>query len=99
MRERARFLDNRLVWLVLFLIVLVLFFYSSLNLQTIDYGYKLQALLEKEKSLREEIDRLRAERSCLLSAERVERLAMDKLGYRYPESKQIIKVKVAQHAN
>lgn len=71
---------------------LLLFTYSSLNLKNIDYGYEEQKLLEKEKILKEEIDILMAKKSRLLDLERVERIVKKKLGYIYPEKKQIIKV-------
>lgn len=77
------------------LLFAALFTYSSLNLKNIDYGYKKQDLLQYERDLREEIDRLQAERSKLLNLERVERIAIDKLGFQYPDSAQIIPISEA----
>ena len=74
------------------LLFAALFIYSSLNLKNIDYGYKKQDLLQHERDLREEIDRLQAEKSKLLNLERVERIAIDKLGFQYPDSTQIIPI-------
>ena len=75
------------------LIMFILFFtYSSLNLKNIDYGYHIQDLINYEKKLREEIDKLRTERAFLLNLKRIEKIVMTKLGYQYPEPDQIIKV-------
>ncbi|MEN8153615.1 MAG: cell division protein FtsL [Acidobacteriota bacterium] len=82
----------KLIAVVALVSFLLLFTYSSLNLKNIDYGYEEQKLLEKERILKEEIDILNARRSRLLDLERVEKIAQKKLGYVYPEKKQIIKV-------
>lgn len=81
-------------WIVFLtlLVFLVLFSFSSLNLKTIEYGYRLQGLRQEMKSLQEELDRLQARRALLLNLERIESVAVEKLGFRYPESEQIIKV-------
>jgi len=71
---------------------IILFIYSSLNLKNIDYGYKMQALILKEKLLTEDIDRLKSEKSYLLNLNRVEKIVMRKLGYKYPKPEQFIKV-------
>jgi cell division protein FtsL len=83
--------------LLTFFIFAALFVYSSLNLKNIDYGYEMQELSVREKLLREEIDKLRAERARLLNLERVEATAIGQLGYQYPESSQIIKVFEDEH--
>jgi cell division protein FtsL len=83
---------NGVLVLVTFLGFLLLFTYMSLNLKTIDFGYEMQELLFKEKKIKEEIDKLRAEKARLLNLKRVERLVIDKLGYQYPEPGQFIKV-------
>lgn len=77
---------------VAFLLFILLFTYSSLNLKNIDYGYRMQKLLQLQKSLEEEIDKLKAERANLLNLERVEEVVMKKLGYRYPKPEQFIKI-------
>lgn len=88
-----RSLGAPMVLLIMTLFVFIaLFVYSSLNLKNIDYGYEMQELLIREKALRAEIDKLRAERARLLNLQRVETTAIDRLGYQYPESRQIIKV-------
>jgi cell division protein FtsL len=79
------------------LLFAALFFYSSLNLKNIDYGYKKQDLLQHERTLREEIDRLLADKSMLLNLERVEKIAIENLGFQYPDSSQIIPIPEAGH--
>jgi cell division protein FtsL len=87
-RSRAGF---RLAILAFF-IFFVLFIYSSLNLKNVDLGYRQHELLLAEKKLRLEIDSLQARRAGLLNLERMEKIAVEKLGYQYPEPGQIIKV-------
>jgi cell division protein FtsL len=52
----------------------------------------MQKLLQAQKSLQEEIDKLKAEKATLLNLDRVEKEVMKKLGYRYPEPEQLIKI-------
>ena len=82
---------------IAFLFFLLLFTYSSLNLKNIDYGYRMQKLLQAQKSLQEEIDKLKAEKANLLNLERVEKEVMKKLGYRYPKPEQLIKIFVQKN--
>lgn len=77
---------------IAFLVFILLFTYSSLNLKNIDYGYRMQKLLQSQKLLEEEIDKLKAEKANLLNLERVEREVMKNLGYRYPKPEQFIKI-------
>ena len=83
--------DFRLAILAFFIFA-ILFTYSSLNLKNVDLGYQQHELLQQEKILRAEIDRLQAQKALLLNLERMEKIAMEKLGYQYPEPDQIIKV-------
>jgi len=83
--------DFRLAILAFFIFV-VLFTYSSLNLKNVDLGYQQHELLQQEKTMRAEIDRLLAQKALLLNLERMEKIVMGKLGYQYPEPDQIIKV-------
>jgi cell division protein FtsL len=83
--------DSRLAILAFFIFA-VLFIYSSLNLKNVDLGYQQHELLQQEKAMRAEIDRLRARKALLLNLERMEQVAIEKLGYQYPEPGQIIKV-------
>lgn len=75
-----------------FFIFLVLFIYSSLNLKNVDLGYRQHELLLAEKQLRQEIDSYKACRAGLLNLERMEKVAIEELGYQYPQAGQIIRV-------
>lgn len=83
--------DFRLAILAFFIFV-VLFIYSSLNLKNVDLGYQQHELLQQGKKLRTEIDQLQAQKALLLNLERMEKIAIEKLGYQYPEPGQIIRV-------
>jgi cell division protein FtsL len=74
------------------IVFILLFSYLSLNLKSIDYGYKMQELTDKKNTLKEEINKLKAEKASLLNLERVENIVKNKLGYQYPEPDQLIKV-------
>ncbi len=78
--------------ILVFFIFAILFIYSSLNLKNVDLGYQQHELLQQEKELRADIDRLQARKASLLNLERMEKIAIEKLGYQYPEAGQIIKV-------
>jgi len=78
--------------LFLAIIFVILFTYLSLNLKSIDYGYKTQELLKQKKLLVSEIDKLKAKKEQLLNLERVEKIATKKLKYQYPRPEQFIKV-------
>jgi cell division protein FtsL len=75
-----------------FFIFVILFTYSGLNLKNVDLGYQQHELLQQEKKMRMEIDRLQAQKALLLNLERMEKIAIEKLDYQYPEPDQIIKV-------
>jgi cell division protein FtsL len=84
--------SNRMWVLVTFIAFILVFFYLSLNLKSIDSGYEMQELLEKEQDLKEEITKLQAEKASLLNLDRVEKEVIEKLGYQYPQPDQFIKV-------
>jgi len=90
--------DFRLAILAFFIFA-ILFIYSGLNLKNVDLGYQQHDLLQQEKKMRAEIDRLQAQKASLLNLERMERIAREKLGYQYPEAGQIIKVFEADDEN
>ena len=92
MKGHDRSLADFRLAILAFFIFFVLFIYSSLNLKNVDLGYRQHELLLVEKKLRLEIDFLQARRAELLNLERMEKIAMEKLGYQYPEPGQIIKV-------
>jgi cell division protein FtsL len=90
-KQRTSLADFRLAILAFFIFA-ILFTYSSLNLKNVDLGYQQHELLQQEKKMRAEIDRLQAQKASLLNLERMEKIAVEKLGYQYPEADQIIKV-------
>jgi cell division protein FtsL len=92
MSKRGKSLGDFRLAILAFFIFAILFTYSSLNLKNVDLGYQQHELLQQEKKLRAEIDRLQAQKALLLNLERMEKIAMEKLDYQYPEPDQIIKV-------
>lgn len=73
------------------LVLVLIFVYLNLNLESRELGFQFQELIEKEKSLKEEIDKLKAERALLLNLGRVEEKVTRELHYQYPEPDQFIK--------
>lgn len=73
-------------------VYVLIFCYLSLNLKSVDFGYDMQELFTYERELKEEINKLRAEKASLLNLERVEDIVIKKLRYQYPEPHQFIKV-------
>ena len=61
----------------------------SLRMTVVRLGYEMSAAAREHRQLREENRRLRVERSLLRDPARIERLARDKLGMRYPEPTQV----------
>ena len=90
-KEGKSLVDFRLAILVFFIFT-ILFTYSGLNQKNVDLGYQQHELLQQEKIMRAEIDRLQAQKALLMNLERLEKIAVQKLGYQYPEADQIIKV-------
>ena len=90
MKEKKSVLPAFILFLAI--IFIILFTYLSLNLKSIDYGYKTQELLKQQKLLISEIDKLKAEKEQLLNLERVEKIAIKTLKYKYPRPDQFIKV-------
>lgn len=81
------------LWLLTAVLVLIFIFsYLSMNLKSVDFGYEMQELFQYERTLKEEINKLQAEKASLLNLERVEDIVIHKLGYQYPEPDQFIKV-------
>jgi hypothetical protein len=92
MKSRKKQPISGIFILIAFMVFILLFTYSSLNLKNIDYGYRMQKLIQQQKTLMEEIDKLRAAKAQLLTLDRIEQVVMNKLGYRYPKSEQFIKI-------
>lgn len=96
-RQPARRRTAAVAVFVTFMLFLLLFTYSSLNLKNIDYGYKMQALKEQVDTLQIEIDKLEAERAFLVSLERVDHLARTRLGLAPPSREQVIRAFRGSH--
>jgi cell division protein FtsL len=92
MKQQRRIEGYGILVLITLMGFTLLFTYLSLNLKTIDFGYEMQELLDREQQLKEEIDKLKSDKARLLNLERVERVVIRELGYRYPEPDQFIKV-------
>jgi cell division protein FtsL len=92
MSKQGKALANFRLAILAFFIFVILFTYSGLNLKNVDLGYQQHELLQQEKKMRTEIDCLQAQKALLLNLERMEKIAIEKLGYQYPETNQIIKV-------
>ena len=71
-------------------IITLLTFYIWHQAETIRLGYKTQELEEDISNLKKEIEQLEAEKSSLLSLERVERIARKTLKMKPPEEQQIL---------
>jgi len=92
MSPRGKSLADFRLAILAFFIFVILFTYSGLNLKNVDLGYQQHELLQQEKKMRAEIDRLQAQKALLLNLERMEKIAVEQLGYQYPQADQIIKV-------
>lgn len=92
--------SHKAMWLPVSIAAFILIFsYLSLNLKNIDFGYEMQELTEKEMALKEQINKLKAEKASLLNLERVEDIVINKLNYQYPEPDQFIKVFDEEESN
>lgn len=73
-----------------FLVICILTFYLWHQAEMIRLGYETRKLEEKVMSLTEEIKTLEAKKAALLSLDRVEQIATEKLGLRAPGKDQVI---------
>jgi cell division protein FtsL len=92
MKSKGKQLVDFRLAILAFFIFFILFIYSSLNLKNVNLGYRQHELLLAEEQLRLEIDFLQAQKAELLNLERMQKIAIEKLGYQYPEAGQIITV-------
>lgn len=72
------------------LLTFFLIFYIWHQAESIRLGYKTRQLEEEILSLKKEIEKLEVKKSSLLSLERVEKIAREKLKLTSPEKEQII---------
>lgn len=77
-----------LVWTIA--VMFFLTFYIWNQIESIRLGYKIGELEENLQSLKKDVEKLETEKSSLLSLERVEKIAKEKLKLEKPKKEQII---------
>ncbi len=70
--------------------ILVLTFYIWHQMESIRIGYEIGTLEERLTDLKEEVKRLQARKSALLSLERVEKIARKELKLVTPKKEQLV---------
>lgn len=75
---------------VISIIILILTFYIWHQVESVRLGYETQELEALVLSLMKEVDTLEAKKSSLLSLERVEKIAKNKLGLKPPDDHQVM---------
>lgn len=70
--------------------MLILIFYIWNQIESIQLGYKISRLEENLQALKKETEKLETEKSSLLSLERVEKIAKEKLKMEKAKKEQII---------
>jgi len=76
------------VWATIVLIILT--FYIWNQVKSIQLGYQIGKIEEDLQTLEKEVEKLETKKSSLLSLERVERIAKDKLKLEKPKKEQVI---------
>ena len=77
-----------LVWTIA--VMFFLTFYIWNQIESIRVGYKISELEENLQSLKKDVEKLETEKSSLLSLERVEKIAKEKLKLEKSKKEQII---------
>lgn len=72
------------------IVLIVLTFYIWNQVESVRLGYKIGKLEENLQTLGKDVEKLEAKKSSLLSLERVERIAKDKLKLEKPKKEQVI---------
>jgi cell division protein FtsL len=90
---RKKFRKKEIMLVVAFtvIVVFVLSFYIWHQMESVRIGYTINDLKKKVKELSEEVEKLEAKRSQLLSLERVEKVAKEELNLAEPREDQIIR--------
>jgi cell division protein FtsL len=90
---RKKFRKKQIMVVVAFtvIVVFVLSFYIWHQMESVRIGYTINELKKKIKELSEEVEKLEAKRSELLSLERVEKVAKEELNLAEPREDQIIR--------
>ncbi len=76
------------VWTAI--VILILTFYIWNQIESVRLGYKIGELEENLQTLKKEVGKLEASKASLLSLERVEKIAKEKLRLEKPKKDQII---------
>lgn len=89
---RKKLKKNTVIRAVVFTVVitLILTFYIWRQAESVKMGYSIKDLEEKVVRLQKEVETLKAEKTSLLSLNRVEKKAKQKLGLKEPDEKQLI---------
>lgn len=89
---KKKFKKNTVIRAVVFTLVitLILTFYIWRQAESVKMGYSIRDLEEEVVKLQKEVETLKAEKTSLLSLDRVEKEAKKKLGLKEPEEKQLI---------
>ena len=92
MMVKKKFKKNTIISAVLFafMTILILTFYIWRQAESVKMGYTIRDLEAKVTRLQKEVETLEAEKTALLSLEKVEKTAKQKLGLMEPEEKQLI---------
>lgn len=72
------------------IVILILTFYIWNQIESIRLGYAIGDLEEKLENLKKDVEKLEAQKSALLSLDKVERIAIEKLKLQKPKKEQII---------
>lgn len=76
------------VWIVI--VMFVLTFYIWNQTESIRLGYDIGKLEENLQTMKKEVEKLETKKSSLLSLERVEKIAREKLKLEKPKKEQIL---------
>lgn len=76
------------VWIVI--VMFVLTFYIWNQTESIRLGYDIGKLEENLQTMKKEVEKLETKKSSLLSLERVEKIAKEKLKLEKPKKEQIL---------
>jgi len=89
---KKKFKKNTIIRAALFTLgtIFILTFYIWRQAESVKIGYSIRDLEEKVLKLQKEVETLKAEKTSLMSLERVERKAKQNLGLREPEEEQFI---------
>jgi cell division protein FtsL len=78
--------------------IALLTFYIWHQAESIRLGYQTRELEEEIATIKNDIEQLEAEKASLLSLERVEKIATQRLKLKPPEDKQIVYIESAKKA-